>query len=262
MTHLIQKNPNNLSSAQPSKVSHTRNCNLPQPYLSVVIPAYNEESTVEQVVRSVFEVPLVGEVIVVDDCSGDATSVGSASPSSSSSTLRCSFGEPFFGDRRCVSTLVRSLSDFPSVLSRVEFFVQGGIFFCRLRKRIPSSRESSIERKSQSWSDLLPKRCSRAASKAERERTTNENDWKESTGYERFRSRVRCGALEVERAESCRGSRKTCDDKQKKKKKKKIVVVTTASYFRYCVARCRKRLSSSSKEYCATISQLGTKSVV
>lgn len=42
--------------------------------LSVVIPAYNEESTVEQVVRSVFEVPLVGEVIVVDDCSGDATS--------------------------------------------------------------------------------------------------------------------------------------------------------------------------------------------
>ncbi|WP_018968947.1 glycosyltransferase family 2 protein [Rubritalea marina] len=41
--------------------------------LSVIIPSYNEESTVEQVIRSVFAVDLVGEVIVVDDCSGDRT---------------------------------------------------------------------------------------------------------------------------------------------------------------------------------------------
>ena len=42
--------------------------------LSVVIPAYNEEKTVEQVVRKVLEVNLVGEVIVVNDCSRDKTS--------------------------------------------------------------------------------------------------------------------------------------------------------------------------------------------
>ncbi|MFC4994550.1 glycosyltransferase family 2 protein [Rubritalea tangerina] len=42
--------------------------------LSVVIPAYNEEKTVAQVIDSVLSVPLVGEVIVVDDCSRDRTS--------------------------------------------------------------------------------------------------------------------------------------------------------------------------------------------
>ena len=61
-----------------------------------------------------------------------------------------------------------------------------------------SFRESSIGRKSKSWSDLFPKRCIRAASKTERERTTNENDWKESTRYKPHVSRMRCGALEDE----------------------------------------------------------------
>ncbi len=42
--------------------------------LSVVIPAYNEEATVAQVIDAVLAVPLVGEVIVVDDCSRDRTS--------------------------------------------------------------------------------------------------------------------------------------------------------------------------------------------
>ena len=66
------------------------------------------------------------------------------------------------------------------------------------------SDNPQLGRKAKVGPHLLPKRCSRAASKAERERTTNENDWKESTGYERFRSRMRCGALEVERAEDSR----------------------------------------------------------
>lgn len=42
--------------------------------LSVVIPAYNEEKTVAQVIDTVLAVDLVGEVIVVDDCSTDRTS--------------------------------------------------------------------------------------------------------------------------------------------------------------------------------------------
>ena len=78
----------------------------------------------------------------------------------------------------------------------------------RLRRMLRWERKYRILPTILNWGEkvpFIPKRCSRAASKAERERTTNENDWKESTGYERFRSRVRCGALEVERAE---GSRK------------------------------------------------------
>jgi len=41
--------------------------------LSVVIPAYNEEATLSAVVRKVLAVPGLLEVIVVDDCSTDAT---------------------------------------------------------------------------------------------------------------------------------------------------------------------------------------------
>lgn len=41
--------------------------------LTVVIPAYNEEKTVAQVIDTVLNVALVGEVIVVDDCSKDRT---------------------------------------------------------------------------------------------------------------------------------------------------------------------------------------------
>lgn len=47
-------------------------CTIEKP-LSVVIPAYNEEKTVAQVIDAVLSVPLVGEVIVVDDCSADRT---------------------------------------------------------------------------------------------------------------------------------------------------------------------------------------------
>lgn len=42
--------------------------------LSVVIPAYNEESTLATVVRQVLAVPHVLEVVIVDDCSKDQTS--------------------------------------------------------------------------------------------------------------------------------------------------------------------------------------------
>ncbi len=45
----------------------------PTPCLSVVMPAYNEEATVLAAVDQVLASPWVGELIVVDDCSTDAT---------------------------------------------------------------------------------------------------------------------------------------------------------------------------------------------
>jgi glycosyltransferase involved in cell wall biosynthesis len=41
--------------------------------LSVLIPAYNEEATLEEVIRRVSEINLDKEIIVVDDCSTDRT---------------------------------------------------------------------------------------------------------------------------------------------------------------------------------------------
>jgi glycosyltransferase involved in cell wall biosynthesis len=41
--------------------------------LSVVIPAYNEAATINRVITSILELPFVQEVIVVNDCSTDAT---------------------------------------------------------------------------------------------------------------------------------------------------------------------------------------------
>jgi glycosyltransferase involved in cell wall biosynthesis len=41
--------------------------------LSVLIPAYNEEATLEEVVQRVSEIDLEKEIVVVDDCSTDRT---------------------------------------------------------------------------------------------------------------------------------------------------------------------------------------------
>jgi glycosyltransferase involved in cell wall biosynthesis len=46
---------------------------LRDPLLSVVMPAYNERQTIEQIIRRVLAVPLKLELIVVDDCSTDGT---------------------------------------------------------------------------------------------------------------------------------------------------------------------------------------------
>lgn len=43
------------------------------PCLSVVMPAYNEEKTLAEVVAAVLAQPLVGELIIVDDASRDGT---------------------------------------------------------------------------------------------------------------------------------------------------------------------------------------------
>ena len=41
--------------------------------LSVVVPAYNEEATLGEVVRKLLKVPCLLEIIIVDDCSTDGT---------------------------------------------------------------------------------------------------------------------------------------------------------------------------------------------
>jgi len=48
---------------------------MPEPHhcLSVVIPSYNEEATITQVIQQVLRLDSVGEVIVVNDCSKDRT---------------------------------------------------------------------------------------------------------------------------------------------------------------------------------------------
>ena len=46
---------------------------LVDPLVSVVMPAYNERDTVEEIIRRVLAVPLRLELIVVDDCSTDGT---------------------------------------------------------------------------------------------------------------------------------------------------------------------------------------------
>jgi glycosyltransferase involved in cell wall biosynthesis len=45
----------------------------PGPCLSVVIPAYNEETTLASVVNKLLQLPQLLEVIIVDDCSSDQT---------------------------------------------------------------------------------------------------------------------------------------------------------------------------------------------
>ncbi|HEX8148869.1 MAG TPA: glycosyltransferase family 2 protein [Pyrinomonadaceae bacterium] len=49
------------------------NTTAPCPCLSVVIPAYNEEATLADVVRKVLKLEHLREVVVVDDCSSDRT---------------------------------------------------------------------------------------------------------------------------------------------------------------------------------------------
>ncbi len=46
---------------------------LADPMVSVVMPAFNERDTIEEIVRRVMAVPLRLELIVIDDCSTDGT---------------------------------------------------------------------------------------------------------------------------------------------------------------------------------------------
>src|ERR1700674_780009 len=45
----------------------------PEPVLGVIVPAFNEERTLERVIRRVLEESCVQQVVVIDDCSTDGT---------------------------------------------------------------------------------------------------------------------------------------------------------------------------------------------
>src|ERR1039457_4216232 len=44
-----------------------------QPLLSIVVPAYNDEATLSEIVARLLAVPEAGEIVIVDDCSTDGT---------------------------------------------------------------------------------------------------------------------------------------------------------------------------------------------
>ena len=43
------------------------------PTLSVIIPVYNEEKTINKILNLVSEIDIVSEVVIVDDCSKDGS---------------------------------------------------------------------------------------------------------------------------------------------------------------------------------------------
>src|SRR5258705_3100202 len=65
-----------ISVAGPIFVRHSRSYMSPEKHdypkcLSVVIPVYNEESSLEEIVSKLLVVPHLLEIIIVDDCSTD-----------------------------------------------------------------------------------------------------------------------------------------------------------------------------------------------
>ncbi len=56
--------------------------------LSIIVPAYNEQATLAAVVEKLLQVPYLREIIVVDDCSADATPTVAAELASRYSVVR------------------------------------------------------------------------------------------------------------------------------------------------------------------------------
>ena len=61
-------------TAGPSRVQRARQLVPADPVLSVVMPAFNEENTIEEMIRRVLAVKIRIQLIVVDDTSTDGTS--------------------------------------------------------------------------------------------------------------------------------------------------------------------------------------------
>ena len=80
------------------------NTTAPCPCLSVVIPAYNEEATLADVVRRVLKLEHLLEVIVVDDCSSDGTGAVARSLAEADSRVRVSRHERNRGKTEALKT--------------------------------------------------------------------------------------------------------------------------------------------------------------
>jgi glycosyltransferase involved in cell wall biosynthesis len=71
---LMDEEPQSNGDTQSAMLHGRRNSpGIDNPKISVVIPAYNERDTIEEILRRVLDVTMVREVIVVDDCSTDGT---------------------------------------------------------------------------------------------------------------------------------------------------------------------------------------------
>jgi glycosyltransferase involved in cell wall biosynthesis len=46
---------------------------IPDPYVSVIIPVYNEKATIDEILRRVQDTDIRKEILIVDDCSTDGT---------------------------------------------------------------------------------------------------------------------------------------------------------------------------------------------
>jgi glycosyltransferase involved in cell wall biosynthesis len=44
-----------------------------EPLLAIVVPAWNEEGALSEIVAHLLAVPEAGEIVIVDDCSTDGT---------------------------------------------------------------------------------------------------------------------------------------------------------------------------------------------
>jgi cellulose synthase/poly-beta-1,6-N-acetylglucosamine synthase-like glycosyltransferase len=77
--------------------------------LGVIVPAYNEERSLEQVVRRVLQEPLVRQMVIVDDCSTDGTLAAARRCASDATTPRL-FGEPDPYHRERLHTLDAALT--------------------------------------------------------------------------------------------------------------------------------------------------------
>ena len=100
--------------------------------------------------------------------------------------------------------LIRSSTYFTKSRDSAEYFGRRGS-----TASISDSWSCAIGNERKRRSHLYSKRCSRASAENEREIDANGHARQKSTGYESLLSRVRCGALENERAESGRRSRKS-----------------------------------------------------
>jgi glycosyltransferase involved in cell wall biosynthesis len=63
----------NVTTADAVRKNHGARTIIASPLLSVVMPAYNELATIDEIIARVVSVPIKTELIVVDDCSTDGT---------------------------------------------------------------------------------------------------------------------------------------------------------------------------------------------
>lgn len=74
------------------------------PVLSVVMPVYNEEATLSRIVRQVLKTPQILELIIVDDCSTDKTSLLAANLAEQDKRIRYVRHEKNLGKTEALKT--------------------------------------------------------------------------------------------------------------------------------------------------------------